>query len=107
MQLAAKHRTGNPTAARQWLNGAFNICYRVKYEDGSEAIVRFASLGRTIFRTEDVHNEIVVMEYLAQQTSIPVPQVLGKGKCWAGPYIIMAFIEGGILATYPKDPLKA
>jgi hypothetical protein len=39
MQLAAKYRTGTPTAARQWFNGAFNICYRVKYEDGFHAIV--------------------------------------------------------------------
>jgi len=106
IQLAAKHRAGNPAAARQWLNGAFNVCYRVKYEDGFEAIVRFASLGRTIFRSEKVHNEVAVMEYLSQQTSIPVPQVLGKGKCWAGPYIVMTFIEGDLLATYLKDPLQ-
>ena len=81
MQLAAEHRAGNPAAARQWLNGVFNVCYRVKYKDGFEVIVRFASLGRTIFRSEKVHNEVDVMEYLARYTPIPVPQVLGKGKC--------------------------
>jgi aminoglycoside phosphotransferase (APT) family kinase protein len=106
MQLAAKHRAGSPVAARRWFNGAFNVCYRVKYEDGFEAIVRFASLGRTMFRTEKVDNEVAVMEYLAQCTSVPVPQILGKGTCWAGPYIIMNFIEGNLLATYLKDPHK-
>ena len=92
--------------ACQWRNGAFNVCYRVEYEDGFEGIVRFAALGKTIFRTEKVHNELAVMKYLAQQTSIPVPQVFGKGNCWAGPYIVMAFIEGDLLSNYLKDPLK-
>jgi Phosphotransferase enzyme family len=106
MYLAAKHRAEKPAAARPWLSGTFNVCYKVRYEDGFEVIVRFASLGRTIFRTEKVNNEVAVMEYLAKHTPIPVPQIIAKGKCWVGPYIIMSFIQGGLLATYLKDPLK-
>lgn len=41
--------------ACQWRNGAFNVCYRVRIRDsGHEAIVRFAALGRTVFRAEKV-----------------------------------------------------
>lgn len=73
MQLAAHHRVGSTASACQWRNGAFNVCYRVRYKDGFEAIVRFAALGKTIFRTEKVANEVAFMKYLAQHTSIPVP----------------------------------
>ena len=104
MQLAAKHRIGKVVAARQWYNGAFNVCFRVKYEDGFHAIVRFAALARAIFRQEKVRNEVTVMKYLARHTSIPVPEVLGSGNCWAGPYIVMSFVEGDPLALILKDP---
>ncbi|OAL34128.1 hypothetical protein AYO20_06583 [Fonsecaea nubica] len=104
MHLAATHRPGKPTAACLWKNGSFNICYRVKYEDGFNAIVRFASLGRTIYRREKVENEVATMKYLARYTSVPVPYVLGSGTCWAGPYIVMSFIEGEPLAELLKNP---
>ena len=104
MQLAAKHRAGNPTAACLWKNGSFNICYRVKYEDGFNVIVRFASLARTMYRREKVGNEVATMKYLGRYTSIPVPDVLGTGTCWAGPYIVMSFVDGEPLAILLKDP---
>lgn len=46
------------------------------------------------------------MNYLAQNTSIPVPKVLGTGECRAGPYIVMTF-EGNLLSGYLRDPLKS
>lgn len=106
MHLAATHRAGKPVAGCYWRNDSFNICYRVKYDDGFYAIVRFAALGRTINRREEVENEVAVMIYLRQHTSIPVPEVLGAGTCWAGPYIVMSFVEGESLATLLKDPLQ-
>lgn len=107
MQLAAAHRAGKPTAACLWRNGSFNICYRVRYEDGFNAIVRFAALGRTIHRKEKVENEVVVMKYLSRYTAIPVPDVLGTGTCWAGPYIVMNFVPGEPLAGLLKDPHRS
>jgi aminoglycoside phosphotransferase (APT) family kinase protein len=104
MRLAATHRSGKPIAACRWKNGSFNLCYRVKYEDGYNAIVRFAALGRTIHRHEKVDNEVAVMDYLRRYTSIKVPEVLGTGTCWAGPYIVMSFIEGEPLSSLLKDP---
>lgn len=61
MHLAKKHRHGKTLAACLWKNDAFNVCYRVKYEDGT---------------------------------------------CWAGPYIVMEFVEGDIPSNILKDPLK-
>ena len=103
MQLAAKHRPGKPLSACLWKSGAFNICYRVKYEDGLHVIVRFAALGRAVPRREKVQNEVAVMKYVRRSSSIPIPEVFGSGICWAGPYIVMSFLEGEPLSQLLKD----
>ncbi|KAL1962373.1 hypothetical protein VTN77DRAFT_9786 [Rasamsonia byssochlamydoides] len=53
-----------------------------------------------------VEDEVAIMKYLAQNTSIPVPKVLGSGKCAVGPYIVMTIIEGNLLSGYLRNPLK-
>ncbi len=106
MHLADKHRAGKSTGACHWKNGSFNICYRVKYDDGFNAIVRFAAIGRAIHRQEKVNDEVTVMKYLRQYTYIKVPDVLGAGSCWAGPYIVMSFVEGRSMDTLLKDPCQ-
>ncbi|KAE8348270.1 kinase-like protein [Aspergillus coremiiformis] len=92
MQLAKKHRPGETVSACLWKSGAFNICYRVRYKDGPDVILRFAALGRAILRREKVQNE--------------VPEVFGSGICWAGPYIVMSFLEGMPLSQLLKDPSR-
>ena len=104
MGLVQKHRPGKVRAARLWKNGAFNVCYQVRCEDGFEAIVRFTALGRVIFRSEKVQSEVAVMNYLRLHTSIPVPEVLGSGICGPGPYIVMSFVEGVQLSKILQDP---
>lgn len=104
MQLAEKHRPGKTESACLWRSGAFNICYRVRYDDGLDVIVRFASLGRAILRREKVQNEVATMKYIRHTTSITVPEVFGSGICWAGPYIVMSFLEGVPLSQILKDP---
>ncbi|OJJ86753.1 uncharacterized protein ASPGLDRAFT_1267102 [Aspergillus glaucus CBS 516.65] len=73
--LVDKRRQGNPKAkyARQLKNGAINVYYQVRCEDGFEAIVWFAALGRAIFCTENVRNEVAVINYRAR---IPQSQYL-------------------------------
>lgn len=66
MQLAKKHRPGEIVSACLWKSGAFNICYRVRYNDGPDVIVRFAALGRAILRREKVEIEVATMKYLTQ-----------------------------------------
>lgn len=52
--LASRHCPGTPATARRLKNGAFNVCYRISFTDGSRVIVRLAALGRTVARTEKV-----------------------------------------------------
>ncbi|KAJ5093503.1 hypothetical protein N7456_009364 [Penicillium angulare] len=104
MQLAEKHRPGKIESACRFESGALNICYRVRYDHGPDVIVRFAALGRAILRREKVEIEVATMNYLRNMTSIPVPEVYGSGICWAGPYIVMSFIQGVPLSKTLKDP---
>lgn len=43
------------------------------------------------------------MKYIRENTSIPVPEVFGSGVCWAGPYIVMSFLEGTQLSQIIRD----
>lgn len=81
MQLAKKHRPGETASACLWKSGTFNICYRVRYDDRPDVIVRFAALGRAILRREKVQNEVATMKYIRKTTSITVPEVFGSGIC--------------------------
>lgn len=103
MQLAKKHRTGKTVSACLWSSGAFNICYRVRYDGSPDVIVRFASLGRAILRREKVQNEVATMKYIRHTTSITVPEVFGSGVCWVGPYIVMSSLKGMPLSQLLKD----
>jgi aminoglycoside phosphotransferase (APT) family kinase protein len=102
-KLASRHCPGTPVTASRLSNGAFNVCYRVTYENGHRVLVRFTALGRVIARNEKVQDEVAIMNYVAEHTTIPVPKVLGHGKCVVGPYIVMSFIEGNTLGGYLRD----
>ncbi|KAJ8071709.1 hypothetical protein OCU04_002025 [Sclerotinia nivalis] len=93
-QLAGKHRPGNGLTAIQWETGGYNVTFRVKYDDSFQAIVRFAALGQSLYRTEKVENEAIVLQYLRKNTNIPVPRLLGVGKIALAPYIVEEFVEG-------------
>ncbi|KAJ5266549.1 hypothetical protein N7478_009357 [Penicillium angulare] len=94
MQIAERHRPGKPVSACLWKVGAFDICYRVRYDTGPHVIVPFASLRRAICRREKAQIEVATMKWIRHNTSIPVPEGCGSGICWEGPYIVMAFLEG-------------
>ncbi|RAH40524.1 phosphotransferase family protein [Aspergillus brunneoviolaceus CBS 621.78] len=103
-KVASRHRAGTPVKAAPLANGAFNICYRVTYDDGHRVVVRFTALGRVVARTEKVEDEVAIMQYVAQYTRVPVPKVLGSGKCVVGPYIVMDYAEGKQLSGYLRQP---
>lgn len=93
-KVACRHCPGTPVKAARAANGAFNICYRVTYDNGYRVLVRFTCLGRVVTRNEKVEDEVAIMQYVAEHTTIPVPKVSGFGKCPVGPYIVMDFVEG-------------
>lgn len=102
-KLASQHCSGSPVTASRLRNDASNVCYRVTFEDGKRVVVRFTALGRVVARNEKVEDEVAVMRFLAERTSIPVPEVLGHGKCAVGPYIVMSYIEGSLLSGFLRD----
>lgn len=93
-----KHRRGVPVELCDPKAGAFNVSFRMRYEDGGSAIIRFPKPGATMFPEEKVRNEVDIMRYIHQHTSIPVPFVLhwGTGQenpLGLGPFIIMEYID--------------
>ncbi|RDW79347.1 phosphotransferase family protein [Aspergillus mulundensis] len=103
-KLASRHCPGStPVTASRLPNGAFNVCYRVTLESGRRVVVRFVGLGRVTARNEKVGDEVAIMQYLAQHTAIPVPHVLGSGRCAVGPYIVMDFVQGEPLGKFLRD----
>ena len=78
--------------------GAFNLCFRMVFEDGFSSLLRFPCPGRVMFPEEKVRNEVAVMTYLKQNTNIPVPSIIHHGMGDAspaglGPFILMEYVE--------------
>ena len=93
------HDRGHATEFAILKKGSYNIALRLKYRDGGGSIViRFSQLGAVYFPEEKVENEVAVMRFLTDQTSIPVPFVLHSGSKKESPlelslFIIMEYIE--------------
>ncbi|KUL81894.1 hypothetical protein ZTR_09526 [Talaromyces verruculosus] len=95
-----------------FLKGSFNFSFRFSFDDGGpDAIIRFPKPGHTAtaYRDEKVANEVQVMEYLRQNTNIPIPRVhswglIAESPHQLGPFIIMDYVEGVLLSTILKQP---
>ncbi|KGO77564.1 Aminoglycoside phosphotransferase [Penicillium italicum] len=93
-----KHRRGVPIELCDPKAGAFNVSFRMKFEDGGSAIIRFPKPGATMFPEEKVRNEVDIIRYIHQHTTIPVPFILHWGTkdenpLGLGPFIIMEYID--------------
>lgn len=94
-----------------FLKGSFNFSFRFNFDSGQDVIIRFPKPGHTAFRDEKVANEVQIMEYLSQNTTIPIPRVHSWGLTAEsprqfGPFIIMNFIDGTLLSTILKQPTE-
>lgn len=77
--------------------GSYNISLRLKYRNGA-TVIRLSQPGAVFFPEEKVVNEVAVMRFLADQTSIPIPFVIYSGSkkespLQLSPFIIMDYIE--------------
>jgi aminoglycoside phosphotransferase (APT) family kinase protein len=98
-----------------YLKGSFNFCVCVRFNDGGpRAIIRFPKPGHTFTARleEKVKNEVKVLEYLRENTTLPVPCVTSWGltdesPSSLGPFIIMDRIEGISLGTLLKKPVQS
>jgi aminoglycoside phosphotransferase (APT) family kinase protein len=66
-----------------------------------------------MYPAEKISQEIAVMGFIREKTSIPVPKIIVSGRtegCFAGlgPFIIMEFVNGERLdeALYQNDKIK-
>lgn len=92
-----KHRRGIPTELCDPKAGAFNVLLRMKFQDGGSAVIRFPKPGVTMFPDEKVRNEVAMIRYIQDHTTIPVPFILHWGTkeespLGLGPFIIMEYI---------------
>ncbi|KAH7346982.1 hypothetical protein BKA66DRAFT_576547 [Pyrenochaeta sp. MPI-SDFR-AT-0127] len=103
-----------------FVKGSFNFGFRVRFAKGfPDALVRFPKPGHTAttLRDEKVENEAQAIEYLRQNTTIPLPTIHEWGTTTKpttktaamdllqfGPFIIMDFIEGTLLSTILNEP---
>lgn len=93
-----KHRQGIPTEMCNPKAGAFNVHFRMKFQDGGSAVIRFPKPGCTMFPEEKIRNEVATIRYIQDNTSIPVPFILHWGTreespLGLGPFIIMEYIN--------------
>lgn len=96
--FVVKHRKGVPTELCEPKAGAFKVSFRMKFEDGGSAVIRFPKPGASMFPEEKIRNEVSVIRYLKDNTSIPVPFILHWGTkeespLGLGPFIIMEYID--------------
>jgi hypothetical protein len=79
--------------------GSFNWSCKVRFEDGVQWIVRFAVSGRVMNGDEKIRHEAATMQFIKENTDIPMPSIIAWGSSDdnpldLGPFIIMEFIEG-------------
>ncbi|KAJ9130316.1 Phosphotransferase enzyme family protein [Pleurostoma richardsiae] len=98
--IASQHRQGRPCRVVQRIRGAFNYCFRIRFDEGDdEWVLRFPVPGDTMNAMRKVQNEAAVMRFLKDNTTIPVPELITSGVAHGefeglGPYIIMNFVDG-------------
>ena len=78
--------------------GAFNALFRMKFQDGGSAVIRFPKPGITMFSEEKIRNEVAMIRYIQYHTAIPVPFIIHWGTkeespLGLGPFIIMDYIN--------------
>ena len=93
-----KHNRGKGTEFAILRKGSYNISLRMKYEEENAVVIRFSQRGAVFFPEEKVTNEVAVMRFLTDQTSIPIPFILHSGTkkespLELSPFIIMDYIE--------------
>jgi hypothetical protein len=108
--FVAQHQPGRGAEVLDWFQGSFNFCLQIMYNDGTpDAVIRFPGPGHTTFRDEKTINEVQVIQFLQENTTIPVPRLISWGLTedspqHFGPFIISEFVEGVHLSDILRDP---
>ncbi|KAF2501012.1 phosphotransferase enzyme family protein-like protein [Lophium mytilinum] len=107
--FVASRCPGRGAEVLDWFQGSFNFCLQIMYNDGTpDTVIRFPGLGHTTFRDEKTVNEVQVIQFLQENTTIPIPRLISWGLTedipqHFGPLIISEFVEGVHLSDVLKD----
>ncbi|PYI21878.1 hypothetical protein BO99DRAFT_471807 [Aspergillus violaceofuscus CBS 115571] len=103
-ELANCYRQRDDCMLRSMHCGSFNFSFRLNWDDdGEDWLIRFPLPGKSMFLDEKVRREALVMNYIARETTIPVPRVIAHGTSdedptGLGPFIIMTWIDGKMMS---------
>ncbi|KFY89793.1 hypothetical protein V500_05492 [Pseudogymnoascus sp. VKM F-4518 (FW-2643)] len=85
----------------------FNLSHDIDW------LLRFPIPGDVMYPVEKIDQEVAVMEFIREKTSIPIPKVIASGRAEGrfaglGSFIIMEFVDGERLdeALYQNDEIK-
>jgi len=100
-----------PGKLQSYHHTAHNISLTISFRDGRIAIIRFPKPGKiaSIFMEEKVRNEVQVLDFLREKTTIPVPRVYSWGMTKdsprnIGPFVILEHVEGETLCNMLPPP---
>ncbi|RCI16584.1 hypothetical protein L249_3318 [Ophiocordyceps polyrhachis-furcata BCC 54312] len=108
--IASQYRHGQPCRVVQRFQGAFNYCFRIRFDDrDGDWMIRFPIPGYSMDALRKTQNEVAVMRFIQNRTTIPVPGIIGSDVAdgefdGLGPYIIMEFIDGISLDDLILEP---
>jgi aminoglycoside phosphotransferase (APT) family kinase protein len=115
IDFVSSRREGQPVGEFDgYLKGSSNLGLVIRFDNGGlKAVIRFPKPGITATNLQDekVWNEVQVLEFLREKTTIPVPRVVSWGMTedsseHLGPFIIMDFVDGTCLATILEQPTE-
>jgi aminoglycoside phosphotransferase (APT) family kinase protein len=97
--LASKYRNNEPCVPINIFGGSFNFCVQVRFDGGTEWVLRFPIPGRVMHPEEKVRQEVATMMFIREKTNIPIPGVIAFGMAKdnpmeLGPFIITEFVRG-------------
>ncbi|PLN74598.1 hypothetical protein BDW42DRAFT_181940 [Aspergillus taichungensis] len=96
-EFILEHDSGDDPEFAILKKGFYNITLQMRYTD-SATNIRFSQPGATLFPEEKMRNEVAVMRYLADWTSVPLPFVVHSGPrekspLKLSPFIMMSHVE--------------
>ncbi|KAI5272897.1 hypothetical protein E4T47_03968 [Aureobasidium subglaciale] len=104
-RLASAYRDDQHCRFVGRINGGFNICFKVVFDDGIAWAVRFPIPGWVMDPEQKIRREAAVIKYIQENTRIPVPRLIAHGTASdnhdpkIGPFIISEWVDGVSLVS--------
>ncbi|KAK6008412.1 hypothetical protein QM012_000315 [Aureobasidium pullulans] len=108
-KLASKYRDGQHCECLGRINGGFNICFKVLFDDGVAWAVRYPVPGWVMDPDEKVRREVAVLRFLQEKTQIPIPRLIAYGSASEnhdseiGPFVISEWVDGKSLNSMLEE----